>query len=87
MIKIIAVHEVDDVEHWFNSPLRKELFEPRGITATAFRDPEGNSTVTAVLIEAPDMDTFQTVLAEPKTQDAAKEDGVRMESLKVYVAG
>ncbi len=87
MIQIIAVHEVDDVEHWFNSPLRRELFEPRGIKATAFRDPEGNSTVTAVLIEAPDMETFQTVLAEPKSQEAAKDDGVHLDTLKVFVAG
>ncbi|NOX28734.1 MAG: hypothetical protein GXP35_01580 [Actinobacteria bacterium] len=86
MIHIIATHEVDDVEHWFTSPLRKELFEPRGIKATAFRDPEGNSTLTAVLIEAPDMETFQRILAEPKSQEAAASDGVRLDTLKVFVA-
>ena len=35
---VIATHEVDDVEHWFNSPKRAEFFEQRGMKVTAFRD-------------------------------------------------
>ena len=45
---VIATHEVDDVEHWFNSPKRAEFFEQRGMKVTAFRDPGGEVKVTAV---------------------------------------
>lgn len=34
-MQLIVTHDVEDVEHWFNSPKRAELFEPRGITVTA----------------------------------------------------
>ena len=64
-MQVIATHQVDDVAHWFNSPVRSEFFEARGMKATAFRDPAGGNTITAVLIETPDMETLQAALGEP----------------------
>ena len=86
-VQVIATHDVDDVEHWFNSPKRAEFFEQRGMKITAFRDPEGKSKVTAVLIETPDMETLQAALATEEAAAAEKHDGVHIDTLKVYVAG
>ena len=87
MIKVIATHEVDDVEHWFNSPKRAEFFEARGMTVTPFRDPSGNSTLCAVLIETPDMESLQRALETEEAQQAEKYDGVHADTIKLFVAG
>ena len=84
---VIATHEVDDVEHWFNSPKRSEFFEQRGMKATAFRDPGGEGNLTAVLIETPDMETLQTALETEEAQQAEKHDGVHAATIKIFVAG
>ncbi len=86
-MQVIATHDVDDVEHWFNSPKRAEFFEARGMTVSAFRDPGGENTTVAVLIETPDMETLQAALAEPVAAEAEKHDGVHAETITIYVAG
>jgi hypothetical protein len=84
-MQVIAVHDVDEVEHWFDSPARKEFFEARGMTATAFRDPEGKSKTVAVLIEAPDMETLGAALSTPEAAAAEKNDGVQVDTLKILL--
>jgi hypothetical protein len=84
---VIATHEVDDVEHWFNSPKRAEFFEQRGMKVTAFRDPGGEVKVTAVLIETPDMETLQSALETDEAQAAQKYDGVHADTIRIFVAG
>ena len=86
-MQVIATHEVDDVEHWFNSPKRAEFFDQHGMKVTAFRDPEGNSNVTAVLIETPDMETLQAALETDPARQAQDHDGVRVDTLKIFVTG
>lgn len=86
-MQLIATHDVDDVEHWFNSPKRAELSEHLGITVTPFRAPDGNGNVTAVLIETPDMETFQAALATDEARQAMEYDGVHPDTIKVFVAG
>jgi hypothetical protein len=86
-VLVIATHEVDDVEHWFNSPKRAEFFEQYGLKVTAFRDPEGNNKTTAVLIETPDMETLQAALATEEGRQAQDHDGVRVDTIRVFVAG
>ena len=83
---LLVTHDVDDVEHWFNSPKRQELFEPLGITVTPFRTPDGTGKVTAVLVETPDMETFQAALATDDAQQAMEYDGVHPDTIKVFVA-
>jgi len=85
-MQVIAVHDVDDVEHWFNSPARAEFFEARGMKATAFRDPEGGSKTVAVLIEAPDMESLGAALATPEARAAEDHDGVKVETLKILLS-
>ena len=83
---LLVTHEVDDVEHWFNSPKRAELSEPLGITMTPFRTPDGNGNVTAVLIETPDMETWQAALATDEAKQAMESDGVHPDTIKLFVA-
>lgn len=86
MIKVIGTHDVDDVQHWFDSPKRAEFFEARGMTVTAFRDPAGQSSSVAVLIETPDMETLERALAEPEAAAAEKHDGVHVDTLRILLA-
>jgi hypothetical protein len=86
MIKVIATHDVDDVQHWFDSPKRAEFFEARGMKVTAFRDPAGESSSVAVLIETPDMETLEKALAEPDAAEAERNDGVHVDSIRMLVA-
>jgi uncharacterized protein (DUF1330 family) len=84
---VIATHEVDDVEHWFNSPKRAAFFEQRGMKVTAFRDPGGGDNLTAVLIETPDMETLQAALETEEAQQAEQHDGVHADTIRIFVAG
>ena len=86
MMKVIATHDVDDVQHWFDSPKRAEFFEARGMKATAFRDPTGTSSSVAVLIETPDMETLEKALAEPEASEAENYDGVRVDTIRILLA-
>ena len=85
-MKVIATHDVDDVQHWFDSPKRAEFFEARGMKVTAFRDPAGESSSVAVLIETPDMATLERALAEPEAVAAENHDGVRVDTIRILVA-
>lgn len=86
-MQVIATHEVDDVERWFNSPKRAEFFKQRGMEVTAFRDPEGKNKVTAVLIDTPDMETLQASLDTDEARQAEEHDGVHADTIKIFIAG
>jgi hypothetical protein len=83
MEKILATHEVEDVDHWFSSQKRQEFFGEYGITATAFR-PQDGSNMVAVLIETPDRETFDRAMQADEAPAAMKHDGVNPETLKVF---
>lgn len=61
-MQVIVTHDVDDVEHWFNSPKRAEFVDQHPMKATAFRQPGGDEKLVAVLIETPDIDTLRAAL-------------------------
>ena len=86
MMKVIATHDVDDVQHWFDSPKRAEFFEARGMMVTPFRDRAGESSSVAVLIETPDMETLENALAEPDAAEAEKHDGVHVDTIRILLA-
>ena len=72
----VIFHEVDDVEHWLQSPKREEVFGPLGITIRTFRDPQGSNRV-GLIAEIPDMDEFQEFTQTDAAAEAMKHDGVR----------
>jgi hypothetical protein len=85
MTTLMITHDVEDVDHWLASRKREELFGPRGITARPFVDAE-RSHHTGLVVEVPDVDTFQRVLASPEAADAMKHDGVRAETVHIMAA-
>ena len=80
MATVLIIHDVDDVEHWLNSPRREEVFGPLGITVRTFSDPQGSKHV-GLIAEIPDMDAWQEVLQSEAGAEAMKFDGVRPETL------
>lgn len=82
MATLIGFHEVDDVEHWLASPKREEFFGPRGITVRTFRDQAGSNRV-ALIVEAPDLATFEAAMQTPEAAEAMQTDGVRPETLVI----
>ena len=82
MATYVITHEVDDVEHWVNSPKREEVFGSLGITVRPFRDPDGSNKI-ALIAEIPDMEAFQEFMKSDAAADAMKHDGVKPETLLV----
>jgi hypothetical protein len=86
MATYLVTHEVDDVEHWFSSGKREEVFGPQGITTRAFRDPNGSNRV-GLIVEIPDLAAYQEFMQTEEAADAMKHDGVRPETLLVLTEG
>jgi hypothetical protein len=84
MPTVMLFHEVDDVSHWLSSPKRDEFFGPMGIKARAFVDPENTSKV-GLVVEVPDMGTFQRALESQDAAEAMRFDGVRPETIMMLV--
>jgi hypothetical protein len=59
MATYLAFHEVDDVDHWLSSSKREEVFGPLGITARAFKDPQGSKRV-GLIVEIPTLRRFKS---------------------------
>jgi len=86
MPTLLAIHEVDDVDHWLSSPKREEVLGPLGITVRTFRDPEGSNRV-GLIAEIPDMAAWQELMQSEAGADAMKFDGVRPETLLILTEG
>ena len=84
MTTLIAFHDVDDVDHWLSSPKREEVFGPLGITIRTFVDTAGSKRVGLVL-DIPDMDKFQEVMASDVAAEAMSFDGVHADTLVMLV--
>ena len=84
MPTLMLFHEVGDVGHWVASPKREEFFGPMGMTARTFIDPEKTNRV-GLIVEVPDMATFQRALESKEAAEAMKHDGVRPETIVVLV--
>jgi len=82
MPTILVFHEVDDVDHWLQSPGRQNAFGPLGITAQLFTDPAKSNRV-GLIVEVPDMGAFQKFMQSEAAADAMKSDGVRPDTLLV----
>ncbi|OHV82431.1 hypothetical protein [Ensifer sp. LCM 4579] len=86
MPTIVAHHNITKgVEHWLNSPKRKELFGPLGVTnIRTFVDPR-DPTRVAVLMDVPDMDAMTKAMQSEAAADAMAYDGVVPESIVILV--
>ena len=86
METLVVFHEVDDVDHWLASPKREEVFGPLGMTVRTFRDPQGSNRV-GLIVEVPDMASWQNALESDEAAEAMKYDGVRPETILVLSEG
>jgi hypothetical protein len=86
MPTVIAVHEVDDVDHWLSSPKREEIFGPLGITVRTFTGDAGSKQV-GLIAEIPDMAVWEDMMQSEAGAEAMKFDGVRPETLVILTEG
>ena len=87
MTTVIGYHEVDDTEHWLSSPKRAEFFGAIGVGVRTFVNPAAPAHV-AVLLELPEsmsLEDLQQALQTPEAAAAEEHDGVRVETLQVFV--
>ncbi|HWD39347.1 MAG TPA: hypothetical protein VG944_10890 [Fimbriimonas sp.] len=87
MKTLIAVHEVENPEHWAHAWRqgpggRHEMFATIGVTARTFRDPR-NAHLTGLILEVPDLDRFEAFIRSPEGIRAMQEDGIRPGSLRI----
>ena len=86
MPKLIATHEVDDVAHWLASPKRVEVFGSAVSDIRTFVDPTRPNHV-GLSMDVSDMEAFQAVMESEAGAEAMKYDGVRPETIVMYVEG
>lgn len=86
MPTLLVFHEVDDVDHWLASPRRKELFGPLGITVRPFGDALGSDRV-GLIVETPDIATWEQMVQSPEAAAAMEHDGVRPSTIVTMVEG
>jgi hypothetical protein len=86
MTTLVIVHEVEDVEHWRTSTKRDEYFGPLGITARTFVDPNKSDHV-GLIVECPSLEAFQKALRGKAAADTMAFDGVRPDTIQMFVEG
>lgn len=84
MPTIIATHEVDDIPHWTSSPKREEVFGSVATDIRTFVDASRQNCV-GVSMNVADMEAFQAVMESEAGAEAMRYDGVRRDTLVVYV--
>ena len=84
MPKLIVIHEVEDVRHWLDSPKREEVFAGVASSIETYVHPEDTNRV-ALSMDVTDMDSFRKVVESDAGAEAMKYDGVRPETLTVFV--
>jgi hypothetical protein len=86
MRTIMIFQEVDNVEHWLESPRRREVFGPLGITARTFVD-RAHSNRVGLIVEVASMELFQEAMGSPAAAEALTYDGVRPDTVQVFIEG
>lgn len=85
----IIFHDVQDgsvwARAWKQGPgSRHEMFGKIGVKCRNFRDPD-NANATGLIVEIPDMQKFKALLQSAEGQKAMREDGLKVESMRMLV--
>jgi hypothetical protein len=84
MPKVLTVAEVDDLEKWEQGfRTHGDLFRSMAATSVNFATNEGNQI--AVCVDTADLETFMKVYKSPATADAMKFDGIKRETVRLFV--
>lgn len=86
MPKVIVTHEVDDVTHWLESKMREEVFSDVVEDIRTFVHPTDPNKV-GLSMDISDMSAFDAVMESEAGAEAMKFDGVRPETIVLYVEG
>ncbi|EJT02298.1 hypothetical protein [Rhizobium sp. CCGE 510] len=85
MPTIMAYHKVKNTKHWLASPMRKQVFEPIGVTnIRTFIDPQTSNRVGLVM-DVADMEKLMAFMQTKAAADAMAHDGVLPETLVLLV--
>ena len=84
MPRVIAMHDVDDVEHWLSSPRREEIFEGVAFDMVTFVHPTEPNKV-GLSANIPDLDRFLEINNGPIGQEAMLHDGVHPDTIVVMI--
>ena len=84
MPKLLATHDVNDVPHWLKSPKRDEVFGSVATNIRTFVCP-GNPNRVALSMDVVDMAAFEAIMKSEAGAAAMNYDGVRPETLVVFV--
>ncbi len=86
MPKLIATHEVEDVSHWLASPKRAEVFAGIATNLQTYVLP-GDDNRVALSMDVADMEALNAMLKSETGAAAMKYDGVRPDTVVMYVEG
>lgn len=86
MTTVIAIHNVDDVTHWLNSPKRAEFFNAHGMTVKTFVSPGGERRVGVIIENVPSIEALTEALQGADAAEAMKYDGVHPDTVELFVA-
>ena len=86
MPKLVAIHDVDDVDHWLKSPKRAEVFAGIATNMQTYVLP-GSSSKVALSFQVEDMDALDAMMKSEAGAAAMKYDGVHPDTVVVYVEG
>ncbi len=84
-MRVMVLHDVDDVPHWLASPKRDEFFHAHGMKVSTFTGSDGGNRVGVIIDGVPDLDTFHAALQTPEGAAAMKHDGVHPDSIFILV--
>lgn len=85
---MVIVHEVEDGERWLSAwrgeDSRHELFKANGAAHVHTMQDAAEPTMTALIVAVDDQGKLDAMLASEETMAAAVEDGVKVESMRVF---
>ena len=84
MPRVLVTAEVEDIDKWEKGfRTHADLFRRMAITTMEFATSEGNQI--AVCGDTSDLDQYMKVFKSPATAEAMAFDGVKRETVKVFV--
>jgi len=89
MIHVTITHEVEDADHWFaawsGENSRHKVFKAHGAKHVHTLQDPSNPNMTGLIVAVADMDRFKAFLESDEGKAAAAEDGVKMDTMVMYV--
>ena len=86
MPKLLTTHEVENVNHWLVSTKRDEVFAGVATNMKTYVLP-GDANKVALSMDVADMNALDAMMKSEAGAEAMKHDGVRPETVVIYVEG